>query len=201
MSQEYVAEPLPRARFPGAIWLAALLRPSLASFAALGQQAGAARQAQRWLFASGLIGALIQSLPPLEAQLARGGPLDMLLLALIPAAALIAAVCLSAFAWAAQRAARLLQGSGSYGQLAHVFAAFSAPLLILTSLLDLLPATRALVAVTYLYWLALYVLAVRAVCRLALRRAIAAVLATSVAFGLCWLAAAALVGYWGVLMP
>lgn len=191
MLQELLANALaPRVRTSGAIWLAALTRPSLAGFAVLSQERdiGAARS-YAWVLAGALIGAAIQSLPPLEAQLVADGSIDPLLVAFIPIAALIVAAYLTVFTWCAQRAARLLKGSGSYRQLANLFAAFSAPLLIVASVLDLIPPARLLLVVVYGYWFALYVLAIRAVNGLSAAKALAAALLALLALGAVGLAA------------
>jgi hypothetical protein len=97
--------------------------------------------------------------------------------------------------------ARLFKGAGTYRQLAYVFAAFSAPLLIVASILDVIPQTRILLVGLYLYWIALYVVAVRAVNGLSALKAVAAVFGALLVLGCLWLAGAFLVGYFGLLLP
>ena len=80
-------------------------------------------------------------------------------------------------------------------------AAISAPLLIATSIVDQIPATRMFLVVLYLYWLAQYVMAIRAVNGLAWVKAIAAVCLGLLMLGLIWLGVAVLVGYSGILLP
>jgi len=203
MSQELIATPPPRqARSFGQIWLSALVRPSASGYAALGQQPRvSARQAYIWIFVGGLIGGAINALAPFVGQPAEQRYVDMLLLALIPVSALISVGALAAFVWCTQSVARLSKGSGNHRQLTYVFATFSAPLLIVASILDLIPPTRALLVVLYLYWMALYVLAVRAVNGISLVKAIAAVLGAVLILGLAWLGIAFMVGYSGVLLP
>jgi Yip1 domain len=203
MSQEMTAnQPPSRLRSSAAIWLAALVRPSIATYAALGQQPRiSAWRAYMWIFAGGLIGAAISSLAPFESQLVERGYVDTLLVALIPISSLIAVCYLAAFTWCTHRVARLYKGSGTYPQLAYVFAAFSAPLLVAASILDLIPPTRVLLVVLYLYWIALYWVAVRAVNRISPLKAIAVVLGALLILGCAWLGVVFLVGYSGVLLP
>jgi hypothetical protein len=177
-------------------------RPSLATYAALALRPSAgAWRACAWVFAGGLLAGLIDSAPPLLAGVAAGAPVDALLLAAIPLSALIGVAVLAAFAGCVSLIVRLLRGGGSYGQLSYVFAAFSAPLLIVASVVALLPLSRALLIGLYLYWLALYVVAARGVAHLSRLRAVAAVLGALLITGAAWLAAAFLVGYWGILLP
>jgi hypothetical protein len=123
------------------------------------------------------------------------------LLALIPVAALIAVCSLAAFAWCAHNVARAFNGSGAYAQLTYVLAAISAPLLIIASILDQIPVARVLLVVLYLYWLAQYVVAIRAVSGLSRVKAIVVVLIALMMLGLVWLGIAFLVGYSGILLP
>lgn len=184
------------------VWLAALLRPSMTTYKMLGQQQRASVwHAYMWVFAGGLIGGTIDSLAPFESQLVERNSIDTLLLALIPVSSIIAVCYLAAFAWCTQKVTQLFHGSGTYRQLAYVFAAFSAPLLITASLLDLIPQARVFLVVLYVYWLALYVMAVHAVTGLARMKAIAAVLVALLILGLAWLGVAFVVGYSGMLLP
>src|SRR5262249_7754282 len=158
--------------------LAALLRPSISTYQMLGQQQrGNVWRAYALVFSAGVIGAAVDSLMPFESQLFQQSYVDTLLLALIPVSAIIAVCYLAAFAWCTQKVARLLKGSGTYRQLASVFAAFSAPLLIAASILNMIPLTRILAVLLYFYWLALYVVAARAVNGFSRVKAVAAVLA------------------------
>jgi hypothetical protein len=203
MSPELIATPPPaQVSSFGQIWLAALARPSVSSYAALGQQPRVSTwQAYIWVFTAGMIGGVINALSPFVGQPADRRYVDLVLLALIPISALIAVGALAAFAWCTQGVARLFNGSGTHRQLAYVFAAFSAPLLIVTSILDLIPLSRALLVVLYLYWMALYVVAVGAVNGISRVRAITAVLGALLILGVAWLGIAFMVGYWGVLLP
>jgi hypothetical protein len=181
--------------------LAALLHPTIATYTMLGAQRVGVWRAYRLMFAGSLIGGVINSLAPLGSQLVEQGSLDVLLLAMIPVAALITVCALAAFAGCAQTIARMLKGSGAYAQLAYVLAAISAPLLIVASIVDQIPAARMLLVVLYCYWLAQYVMAIRAVNGLGWVKAIAAVLLGLLLLGLVWVGVAALVGYSGILLP
>jgi hypothetical protein len=186
----------------GKVWLGALVRPSTSRYAALGQQPRiSAWRAYAWVFIAGMIGGTLNALTPFFGQPANLRYVDLLLLALIPVSALLAAGALATFAFCAQLAARMLKGTGTQRELASVFAAFSAPLLIIASILDLFPLTRVLLIVLYLYWMALYVVAVQAVNGISRVRAAAAVLAALLILGLAWLGLAFMVGSSGVLLP
>jgi hypothetical protein len=193
---------LPPARPARNVWLAALVRPSVAAYAALGQQPSAsAWRAYVWVFVGALLSGAITLLAPAARQSVQAGYVDAFLPASLALSAIIAVCYLAAFAWCAQQLARLLKGSGSYGQLIFVCAAFSAPLLSAASILDLIPPARVLLVALYVYWLALYVVAVRAVHGISRLRAIVVVLAALVLLGAAWLGVAFMVGYWGLLLP
>jgi hypothetical protein len=203
MSQELIAssQPLPTLSSRG-VWLSALMRPSVAIYNVLGLQPRASLwRAYMWMFAAGLIGGAIDSLSPFVSQVVERSYVDTLLLALIPVSSIIAVFFLAAFTGCVQGLARLFRGSGTYKRLAYVYAAFSAPLLIVASILDLIPQTRFLLVVLYFYWIALYVVGLRAVNELSRAKAIAAVFLALLIVGLVWLGGAFLVGYWGLLLP
>jgi hypothetical protein len=181
--------------------LNALLHPSVATYRMLGQQGASVWHAHLLVFASAVIGGGIDSLKPLESQLVAQNSFDALLLALIPVSALIAVCSVAAFAWCAQNVARLFKGSGSYRQLTYVLAAISAPLLIISSILDQIPIARAALAIIYLYWLAQYVVAIRAINDLSRVKAIVTMLAALTTLGLIWLGIAFLAGASGILLP
>jgi len=158
-------------------------------------------QAYKLMFAGSLIGSIIASLGPFGSQLIAQSAFDTLLLAMIPVAALIPVVGLAAFAWCAHTFARLFKGSGSYAALAYTLAAISAPLLIVTSIVDQIPGVRAALLIVYLYWLVQYILAIRAVSSVSWAKAIVAMLLALLLLGVVWLGVAILVGYSGILLP
>ena len=113
MSQALSANPSPQPTLP--VYrncLAALLRPSIATYKMLGQQRISIWHTYTLMFTSSLIGGVINSLAPLRSQLVAQRSLDVLLLAMIPVAALIAVCSLAAFAWCAQIVARFLKDQG-----------------------------------------------------------------------------------------
>jgi len=181
--------------------LAALIRPSISTYKMLGEQHISIGRAYLLMFAGSLIAGLIESLGPFGSQLVERGSFDALLLAMIPLAALIAVGSLAAFAWCAQIGARLFKGTGAQSQLAYVMAAISAPLLIVVSILDQLPAARIPLLIAYIYWLAQYIQAIRAVNGLGWLKAAAALFLALLALGLVWLGVGFLVGYSGILLP
>jgi hypothetical protein len=181
--------------------LAALLRPSIATYKMLGGQRLGIWQAYRTMFIGSLIGSIIVSLEPLGSQLIAQNAFDTLLLAMIPVAALIPVLGLAAFAWCAHTFARLFKGSGSYAAQAYTLAAISAPLLIVASIVDQIPGVRPALLIVYLYWLVQYVLAIRAVSGVSWAKAIVAMLLALLLLGIVWLGAAILVGYSGILLP
>jgi hypothetical protein len=181
--------------------LTALLHPSVATYTHLSQQRASVWRACMLMFASSLIAGLIESLAPLESQLAAQRSVDALLLAMIPVAALLPAAQLAAFAWCAHKISRFFNGSGAYAQLAYVLAAIGAPLLVVASILDQIPVARIGLVLLYLYWLAQYGVAIRAVSGLSRSKSIAAMLLSMMLLGIAWLAVMLLVGYAGILMP
>jgi hypothetical protein len=202
MSQVLSANPPPRrAHSAHQDCLAALLHPSASTYQRLGQQRASLWLAYTLVFVGALIGGTIDTLQPLERELTAQSPFDPLLMALIPITALLAMCSLAAFAWCAQLAARWFKGFGQHVQLAYVLAAISAPLLILASILDQVPALRLLLVALYLYWLAQYVVAIRAVNGFSYLKASAAALLALLVLGLLWLAIAFAVGYSGMLLP
>jgi hypothetical protein len=181
--------------------LAALLRPSIITYKMLGEQRVNSWQAYRLMFVGSLIGSIIVSLGPFGSQLMAQRAFDALLLAMIPVAALISVVGLAAFAWCAHIFVRFFKGSESYAALTYALAAISAPLLIVTSIVDQIPGARVVLPILYLYWLVQYVLAIRAVSGISWAKAIVAMFLALLLLGLAWLGVAVLVGYSGILLP
>lgn len=202
MSQELITASQPRLRSFGKVWLGALVRPSTSRYAALGHQPRVSIwKAYLWVFAAGLIGGALNALTPFFGQPADRRYADLLLLALVPVSALLATGSLAAFAFCTQLVARLLKGTGTQRELAYVFAAFSAPLLIVASIVDLIPSIRPFLLILYIYWMVLYMMAVHAVNGISRVRAAVAVLAALLILGSAWLGMAFMAGSWGVLLP
>ena len=158
------------------IWLTAVTRPSVATYERLLRQPNVtARQAVTWILVSGLFSGVIGSIAPLFSELSHREPLDTWLLLATPAIAVLAALYWIIFTGSTQWIARLLKGDGTYQGLAYAFATFSAPLTIAVSLFALLPRSGLPLLILYLYWLALYVPATRAVNHFSRARAIGSV--------------------------
>ena len=163
------------ARTWGRIWLAAVTRPTVATYQDLARhpQVGS-RDAWIWLLGSGLLSGVFMSLGSVQAR--KGAALDSSLALAIAVFALMAVLSWASFAACIQGFARLMKGGGNYRSLIFVFAAFNAPLMLLTSGLSLVPRGGAILMVLYLYWLALYSVAVRAAHQVSWLKAAGAVL-------------------------
>jgi hypothetical protein len=203
MARQLTVVPLSRRLQPWlGIWVAAVARPGAATFDALGSRPDAsALRGVAWVFAAALAGGLIDTAGQLIERTADTSLVDALLLAALLFSALLAALYLAAFAGCALVAARLLRGVANYGRITYIFASFSAPLLLIASVLAQLPGSRALLPALSVYWLGLYVVGLRAASRLSLPKAIVATLCALLALGGAWLGIAFLVGYSGILLP
>jgi hypothetical protein len=155
------------------IWLSALLRPSAATYARLARQPRASmRSAYTWIAICSLVGGLSTGLGAVLTQLAQNQPLDGGLVLAIPLYALLVVLFWGMFAGCAQLAARLFKGAGTHKELSYAFATFSAPLIVVFSLLSLVPQMGIPLLLLYLYWIVLYVLAIKAVNQFSLLRAL-----------------------------
>ena len=203
MARQLTAVPLSQRLQPWlGIWVMAVTHPSATTFGALASRPDArASTGVGWVFAAGLVAGLFDTAAQLIEGTAGIALVDTLLLATILLSALFATLYLLAFAGCALGAARLLRGTASYGPLTYTFASFSAPLLLIASVLAHLPGSRALLLALYAYWLALSVVALRSASRLSLRKALVAALGALLAVGVAWLGIAFLVGYSGILLP
>jgi hypothetical protein len=143
------------------IWLAAVTKPTVATYQELAHhpQVGSV-DAWIWLLGSSLLSGLCVSLGSFFAP--TGVAVAPSLALAIAMFAVIAVVSWACFAACIQAIARLLKGGGRYHSLIFVFAAFNAPLILLASGLSLVPRGDAILMVLYLYWLALYLVAVQA---------------------------------------
>lgn len=163
------------ARTWGRIWLAAVTRPTVATYQDLARhpQVGS-RDAWIWLLGSGLLSGVFMSQGSVHVR--TGAAMDSSLALAIAVFALMAVLSWASFAACIQGIARLMKGGGNYQSLIFVFAAFNAPLMLLTSGLSLVPRGGAILMVLYLYWLALYSVAVRAAHQVSWLKAAGAVL-------------------------
>jgi Yip1 domain len=161
------------------IWARAVFRPSVVTYQRLFLQPyPRLRLAHTWILIGAFIGGLIVSIEPLLAPFIQQGPFDTGLLLAIPIYALIATLFWAIFIGCVQVVARLLKGIGTYTQLACTSAAFSAPLIVIASVLASIPWSSFLSLCLYIYWLVLYILALQAVNQFSRARAIIAVLIT-----------------------
>jgi hypothetical protein len=157
------------------IWLAAVTKPTVATYQELARhpQVGS-MDAWMWLLGSSLLGGLFFSLGSVPVR--TGAAMNSRLALAIAIFALMAVLSWASFAACIQGIARLMKGRGNYQSLIFVVAAFNAPLILLTSGLSLVPRGGAILMVLYLYWLALYSVAVRAAHQFSWMKAAGAVL-------------------------
>lgn len=175
MSHKSVAAPQFRDAAPSwtEIWLSGLFRPSIATYARLARQPRASmRSAYTWIAISSLAGGIGTALGALFSQLAQGQPPDGGLLLAIPLYMILVVFFWAMFAGCAQLAAGLFKGAGTHKELSYAFATFSAPLIIVFSILSLVPQMGIPLLLLYLYWIVLYVLAIKAVNQFSLLRAV-----------------------------
>jgi Yip1 domain len=158
------------------IWLAAVTKPTVATYQELARhpQVGS-MDAWMWLLGSSLLSGLFISLGSVQARTGAVA-MDSSLALAIAIFALMAVLSWASFTACIQGIARLMKGGGNYQSLIFVFAAFNAPLMVLTSGLSLVPRGGAILMVLYLYWLALYSVAVRAAHQFSWMKAAGAVL-------------------------
>ena len=170
INQDDLARPaLPWAR----IWLAAVTRPTVATYQELARQPHVGSlDAWIWLFGSSFLSGLLISLRPVFVRPA----FDQGLALAIPIFAIIAVLAWASFAVCTQRIARLFKGGGTFQSLIYVFAAFNAPLMLLASGLSLTPRSGLVLIALYFYWLVLYSIAVQGAHQFSWMKAVGAVL-------------------------
>jgi hypothetical protein len=157
------------------IWLAAVTRPTVATYQELARhpQVGS-KEAWIWLLGSSLLSGVFISLGSVRAR--TSAAMDSSLALAIVIFALIAVLSWASFAACIQGIARLMKGGGNYQSVIFVFAAFNAPLMLLASGLSLVPRGDVILMVLYIYWLALYSVAVQAAHQFSWMKAASAVL-------------------------
>jgi len=155
------------------IWLAAVTRPSIATYQELARQPHvSSMDAWIWLFASSFLSGLFISLGPILVR-ARPAFDQGLALAVFT---IIAVLAWAIFSVCIQGIARIFKGEGTYQSLIYLFAAFSAPLMLVTSGLSLVPHSGLVLIALYLYWLVLYSVAVQGAHQFSWMKAVGAVL-------------------------
>ena len=179
-------------------WLVATTRPFLTTYQSRLQSEGAELQhAFVWIVLSAMTGGTVNALGSLLTQSPANQYFDLGLLIAIPAFALLIAGYWALFAGGTYLVARLLKGQGTYRRLAYVFASFSAPLLIVVSVLSLMPRLNMLLLLVYLYWFGLYVVSLQAVQQVSRLKAFFIVLITFLGMSSCMLGIIVLVDYLG----
>ncbi len=156
------------------IWLAAVTRPTVATYQELARQPHVGSlDAWIWLFGSSFLSGLLISGP----VFVRARPaFDQGLALAITIFAIIAVLAWATFAVCTQGIARLFKGRGTFQSLIYVFAAFNAPLMLLASGLSLTPRSGLVLIALYFYWLVLYSVAVQGAHQFSWMKAVGAVL-------------------------
>jgi len=166
------------------VWISALTRPSVATFEGFVQDPNATdRRAYTWVFVSALIGFAISALLGIvfgtgtaEGPEATGVMVGSSLTCLIcgaPISALLSVLGLVIIGGITQLIAGALGGTGTYSELVHAFAAYMAPLTLITSVLGAIPYINFLTIPLGIYGIVLNVIAVRAVHQFGWGKAIA----------------------------
>lgn len=190
MSQEFgtPSPPPPAPSLPwNEVWISALTQPSVATFEGFLRDPNAtSRRAYIWTLVNALIGYAISFV--LSALLGgvfgtgtlegpgAAGAMGSLLTALIcgaPIVALLSVLMLMISAGITQLIARALGGTGTYSELVYAFAAFAAPLTLITSVLSPIPFINLLNIPLGIYGIVLNVIAVKAVNKFGWGQAIA----------------------------
>ena len=176
------------------IWLAAVTRPTVATYQELARQPHVGSlDAWIWLFGSSFLSGLLISGP----VFVRARPaFDQGLALAITIFAIIAVLAWAIFAVCTQGIARLFKGRGTFQSLIYVFAAFNAPLMLLASGLSLTPRSGLVLIALYFYWLVLYSVAVQGAHQFSWMKAVGAVLLSLMLLSGALLGLAVLVVSW-----
>jgi Yip1 domain len=155
------------------IWLAAVARPTVATYQELARQPRVGSwDAWIWLVGSSFLSGALVSLGPVLVRARPASDLGLPLAVFTVLALLTWAI----FMVCIQQISRLFKGAGEYPTLVYSFAAFHAPLMLLASGLSLVPHSRPGLVLLYIYWLMLYSIAVQAAHQLSWMKAVGAVL-------------------------
>ena len=178
------------------LWLVATTRPSLVTYRShLPRESTGVRHAFLWILLSGVLGGTANVLGSLLTSSPQNQYFDAGLLIAIPLLALLIAFQWAIFVGCTHVGARLLKGKGTYGRQAYVFATFSAPLLMVVSVLSVIPSLNILLLAVCLYWFGLYVLGLQAVQQISRLKALLVVLMTFVVLSCVFLGGLVLAGY------
>jgi len=177
------------------IWLAAVARPTVATYEELARQPRISSwDAWIWLFGSSFLSGLLMSLGPVFVRARPAFDLGLALAVFT----IIAVLAWAIFMVCIQGISRLFKGGGTYQTLIYVFAAFNAPLMLLASGLSLVPRSGLGLIVFYLYWLRLYSVAVQAAHQFSWMKAVGAVLLSLVLLSGALLGLGLLLVSWGL---
>ncbi len=159
------------------VWTNALTRPSVATFEELVRDPNATPgRAYAWVFIASLIGYVLSVLIQLalagitgsasrvesEVAAVAGGSIIALVCA-SPVVAALGVLGLMISAGITQLVASAIGGTGTYSKLVYAFAAYSAPLTLITAVLGSIPYANCLAFPLSLYAIVLNVTAVKAV--------------------------------------
>ena len=197
-------------------WLSAITRPSEATFQRIGYGPNASFwRAAIWLFIASIIGFVISSLlgflfgAPQFQQLEQATGVDMgsiagmlgLLVCAAPFGAALGVGIAALWTGLIQWIAKLMGGTGDFNALFNAFAAYSAPMGIISSLFAAIPipvVSGCIGALIGIYNLVLSVISVQAINRFGYGKAIAAVLIPFAALFSCccilWFALVSVLG-------
>lgn len=160
------------------IWMDALIKPNVETYQGFGRHPNAsAMRGFLWLFLAYLISTLISVmgaafLGSLSTILGDQGPgaapgfaglSGLTLLCLAPLGAVFGVLALAIIAGISNLIARAVGGTGSFGQLVYAFAAYLAPLTIISSVLGIVPLLNCVTIPLGFYGLFLNILAIKAV--------------------------------------
>lgn len=161
------------------VWVSALTQPSVATFEGFVQDPDAtSKRAYTWVLVSALISYAISALVSMvRIAGAQGGPDASGTLGILicgaPIAALLSVLGLAISAGITQAIASALGGTGTYSKLAYTFAAYLAPLALISGVLSSIPYLNLLSYPLAIYGIVLNVIAVKAVHQFSWGKAIA----------------------------
>lgn len=184
-AQPPAAMPLAQQSFSD-VWMKALTKPSVATYQDFVSRPGVTLgRAFIWVFVASFLGSIFAFLGVYlsgglsnlgldeVSSVAPGVPLPFLLFVCgVPFSAVSGMISLAIVAGVSQLVARALGGTGTFTQLAYSFAAYLAPMSIVTSLVGIIPIIGCLNVLLGLYGMFLNVVAVKAVHRFDWGRAV-----------------------------
>ncbi|MCK5319696.1 MAG: hypothetical protein KAJ55_17420 [Anaerolineales bacterium] len=216
MSQEVAPPPSmqPAASQPWSeVWISAITRPSVENYEDfISYPDATANRGYKWIFIAGLVASILGLLlnlaitslfgegtpDPYSLTSLFGGSI-IFLVCLAPITAILGVVGLMISAGITQFFAGALGGTGTYSKLAYAFAAYYAPLSIVTSLLSPIPFLNCLAFPLGLYGIVLNVIANKAVNQLSWGKAIAS--SVVIIFGILALVAVCVIVILALLGP